>query len=192
MQYRAVGSSRWFHALQWRHNGRDGVSNHQPLDCLLNCLFRHRYKKTSKLRVTGLCAGNSPVTGEFPAQKASNAENVSIWWCHHVCLYCDFLQALNMRFSGYYVAFLSYGKLHCTFLIYLNPSLLNFIQVGKQITIVQFHLCPVSRKHFRKLSTTSCIDILQKKLFYDSQYGFRAKHSTELATVELVDIILHR
>ena len=23
--------------------------------------------------------GNSPVTGEFPAQMASNAENVSIW-----------------------------------------------------------------------------------------------------------------
>ena len=41
-------------------------------------------KKTSKLCVTGLCAGNSPVTGEFPAQKASNAENVSIWWRHHV------------------------------------------------------------------------------------------------------------
>ena len=32
--------------------------------------------KTSKLRVTGLCGGNSPVTGEFPAQMASNAENV--------------------------------------------------------------------------------------------------------------------
>ena len=28
-------------------------------------------------------AGNSPVTGEFPAQMASNAENVSIWWRHH-------------------------------------------------------------------------------------------------------------
>ena len=28
--------------------------------------------------------GNSPVTGEFPAQRASNAENVSIWWRHHV------------------------------------------------------------------------------------------------------------
>ena len=41
-------------------------------------------KKTSKLRVTGLCAGNSSVTGEFPAQRASNAENVSIWWRHHV------------------------------------------------------------------------------------------------------------
>ena len=69
--------------LQWRHNGRDGVSNHQPHDCLLNRLFKRRSKKTSKLRVTGLCAGNSPVTGEFPAQRASNVENVSIWWRHH-------------------------------------------------------------------------------------------------------------
>ena len=66
--------------LLWRHNGRDGVSNHQPQDYLLNRLFRRRSKKTSKL--TGLCVGNSPVTGEFPAQMASNAENVSIWWRH--------------------------------------------------------------------------------------------------------------
>ena len=29
---------------------------------------------------------NSPETGEFPAQMASNAENVSIWWRHHVVL----------------------------------------------------------------------------------------------------------
>ena len=65
------------------HNGRDGVSNHQRLYCLFNRLFRRRSKKTSKLRVTGLCAGNSLVTGEFPTQSASNAENVSIWWCHH-------------------------------------------------------------------------------------------------------------
>ena len=70
--------------LQWRHNGRHGVSNHQPHDCLLNRLFRHRSKKTSKLRVTGLCEGNSPVTCEFPSQRAINAENVSIWWRHHV------------------------------------------------------------------------------------------------------------
>ena len=69
--------------LQWRHNERDGVSNHQPHYCILNRLFRRKSKKTSKLRVTGLCAGNSPVTGEFPAQRASNAENVSIWWRYH-------------------------------------------------------------------------------------------------------------
>ena len=71
-------------SLKWRHNGRDGVSNHQPHGCLLSGIFRRRLKKTSKLRVTGLCAGNSTVTGEFPAQMASNAENVSIWWRHHV------------------------------------------------------------------------------------------------------------
>ena len=66
-------------SLQWRHNGRDSVSNHQPHGCLLNRLFRRRSKKTSKLRVTGLCG-----TGEFSVQMASNAENVSIWWLHHV------------------------------------------------------------------------------------------------------------
>ena len=71
-------------SLQWRHNGCDGVSNHQPDDCSLNRLFRRRSKKTSKLRVTCLCAGISPATGEFPAQMASNAKNVSIWWRHHV------------------------------------------------------------------------------------------------------------
>ena len=66
-----------------RHNERDGVSNFQPQDCLLHCLFRHRPKKSSKFRVTGLCEGNSPVTGAFPAQRTSNVENVSIWWRHH-------------------------------------------------------------------------------------------------------------
>ena len=44
---------------------------------------RRRSKKTSKLRVTGLCGGNSPVTSEFPTQRTSNAGNVSIWWRHH-------------------------------------------------------------------------------------------------------------
>ena len=71
--------------ITWRNNELDDVSNHQPHDCLFNLLFRRRSKKTSKLRVTGLCAGNSPVTGEFPLQRASNAENVAIWWRHHVC-----------------------------------------------------------------------------------------------------------
>ena len=47
--------------LLWHHNGRGGISYHQPHDCLLNCLFRRRSKK----------------------EMASNAENVSIWWRHH-------------------------------------------------------------------------------------------------------------
>ena len=36
-------------------------------------------KETSKVLVTGLCEGNSPV----PAQRANKAENVSISWHHH-------------------------------------------------------------------------------------------------------------
>ena len=79
--------------LLWRHNGRDGVSNHQPADFFLNHLFRRRWKNTSKLRVTGPCAGNSPVTGEFPAQMASHAEMFSFYdvimplWLIIHCIY---------------------------------------------------------------------------------------------------------
>ena len=93
----------FLNSLRWRHNGCDSVSNHQPHHCLLNRLFRRRTKKTSKLRVTGLCAGNSPVTGEFPTQMASNAENVSIWWRHHIhvlLLHHDFVIGLATCWYG--------------------------------------------------------------------------------------------
>ena len=52
-----------FRTLQWRQYEGDGVPNHRRLDCLLNRLFR----KASKLRATGLCEENPPVTGEFPS-----------------------------------------------------------------------------------------------------------------------------
>ena len=63
------GKCLHFFALQWRRNERDGVSNHRRFDGLLNCLFRRGSKKTSKLRVSGLCEGihrwpvNSPHKG---------------------------------------------------------------------------------------------------------------------------------
>ena len=44
--------------------------NCKAYDCLLNRLFRRGSTKTPKLRVIGLCE--------------ENAENVSIWWRHHV------------------------------------------------------------------------------------------------------------
>ena len=50
--------------LQWRHNEHDGISNHQPHDCLLKRLFRVQIKETSKLHVTGHCEGNSPVNSQ--------------------------------------------------------------------------------------------------------------------------------
>ena len=102
--------------LKCAHNGRVGVSNHQCIDCILNRLFRRRSKKASKFRDNGLCEGNSPVTGEFPLQRASNAEmypfddvimswhplelspltgkpaiyaQSSSWYCHLMILFLD-------------------------------------------------------------------------------------------------------
>ena len=82
-------------SLQWRQNDLDGVSNHRPVVCLLNYLFRRRSKEISKLLVTGLCEENSPETGEFPALRASNAENASIWSRHHVLLLYRYMAVVN-------------------------------------------------------------------------------------------------
>ena len=60
------------------------ASQINSLTIVYSTLYSWADEKKSKLRVTGICEGNSPVTGEFPAQRASNAKNVSIWWCHHV------------------------------------------------------------------------------------------------------------
>ena len=75
--------------LEWRHNARDSVSNHQPHDCLLNRCFR-QIKENIKAPRHWPLRGNSSETGEFPAQMASNAENASIWWRHHSLLWNRF------------------------------------------------------------------------------------------------------
>ena len=67
-------------SLQWRHNERDCISNQRRLDCSLNCFFRGRSKKASKLCFTGLCHRspvNSPNKGPVTRK---------IWWRHHVML----------------------------------------------------------------------------------------------------------
>ena len=73
------------YALQWRHNERDGVSNHRRLHCLFNCWFRRKSKTNQSF--ASLTFGQEftgSVTGKFSAQTASNAENASVWWRHHV------------------------------------------------------------------------------------------------------------
>ena len=94
---------------QWHHNECYGVSNHWCLDCLLNCLFRGRSKKTSKLHVTGLCHGNPLMIGGFPSQMVSNVENVSIWWHHHglqqkSCHWINcFMKIMYYKFMFHYI-----------------------------------------------------------------------------------------
>ena len=46
-----------------------------------SCEDQRKYQSSGSL---AFVMGISPVTGEFPAQRASNTEDVSIWWRHHV------------------------------------------------------------------------------------------------------------
>ena len=105
-----ISVERWkISTLQWRHDERDGVSNHQPHYCSLK---RFRSKKTSKLRGTGLCEGNSPMTGEVPVQMASNAKNVSIWWRHNEPISSPFMCKVKWRkICLYFLSFLHIGSL---------------------------------------------------------------------------------
>ena len=78
----ALTGTRYSWTLQWRHNGRDGVSNHQPRFGY-STFIQAQIKENIKAPCHWSLCGNSPVTGEFPTQKVSNAEYASIWWRHH-------------------------------------------------------------------------------------------------------------
>ena len=88
---------------------------------------RRRSKRTSNLRVTGLCVGNSPVTGELPAQMASNAENYSIWWRHHEWRPGRDGHYHSLYFCGFALIFNIFYA-NCRNYLLLLFSLHNFIQ----------------------------------------------------------------
>ena len=68
--------------LQWRHNDH-GASQITSLALFTQPFIQTHIKENIKApRHWPLC-GEFTGTGEFPAQKASYAENVSIWWRHH-------------------------------------------------------------------------------------------------------------
>ena len=70
-------------ALQWRHYERDGASSHQPHHCLLRRLFGRKSKKTSKLRVTGLCAGIHRWLVKSPRRESVTRKMFPFaWWRH--------------------------------------------------------------------------------------------------------------
>ena len=58
------------------------ASQSTSLTIVYSTVYSKERKHQSSV-LLAICAGNSPMTGEFPAQMASNAENVSIWWRHH-------------------------------------------------------------------------------------------------------------
>ena len=73
--------------LQWCHNGHDGVSNQQPL-------FTQPF-----IQAHGIESSMAPVTGKFPLQMACTAEDVSIWWRHHVIHYSYWCGSSRVNFN---------------------------------------------------------------------------------------------
>ena len=99
-------------------------------------------RKHWKLHVTGLCEGNSRVTGEFPAQRASSMENVSIWWCHHE--FCFFSDTWFIS----YVDLLKIPGSNCFVYIYLCISLNVFIILSHDPSSLSLIYHPSLWQHF--------------------------------------------
>ena len=116
---------RHFNTFRWRHNDHDGVSNHQPHGCLLNRLFRRRLKKTSKLRVTGLCVGNSsrPVNSPHKGPVTRKMFPFDDVIMSVFTLYCD---PINLHILSY-----SY----CVLCKQCNPIYLKSIHITLYINI---------------------------------------------------------
>ena len=143
--------------LQWRHNGRNDVSNHQPHDCFLDRLFRRRSKKTSKLRVTDLCAGNSPGPVNSPhkwpvTRKMFPFDDVimrrSTQWPTEFCL-CGFIggiqsiSSIHLTMQGLYITWLS-----CHVIEFIIKPLCFHFQCSHTITCLESNV----RAHLRGLS----------------------------------------
>ena len=112
-----------FHfSLQWRHNERYGVSNHRCLEGLLDLLFRRRSKKTSKLRVTGRCEGNSPVNSPHKGHvtwKMFSFDDVIVYFYykshneHASYPKIHTTQKRNVHISVIYGVWWDMGQAHC-------------------------------------------------------------------------------
>ena len=117
----------WFSqiALQWRHNGHNGVSNHQPHDCLLNPLPRRRSKKTSKLRVTGFCAGNKwPVTRKmFPFD--------DVIMVYGILIMCSVFVSKGLIISSVFTCSYQHGK-NTVSLLLDTKDILTAMRPGKR------------------------------------------------------------
>ena len=122
--------------------------------------FKRRSKKTSKLRVTSLCAGNSPGTGEFPAEMASNAENVSIWWHHHV--HCTSELSLSQTRISLNPCILAYTISHCTQYLFATIYFIKLYKVYHDANIFLVMLlqlwndecfCSIPKSNLTKMPT---------------------------------------
>ena len=107
--------------------------------------------QTSKLRVTGLCVGNSPGTGEFPAQMASNAEDVSICWRHNEKFYHVWKWDRDFYLQDY--------TFHEMFIF--NYKIKYLISQNSCVQLLSFSMILILRWHFRRSMTHHLNDVLK-------------------------------
>ena len=118
-------------------------------------------KENIKGRVTGLCAGNSPGTGEFPVQMASYAENVSIWWRHHEYVGFPFSKP-----SCWPILFAKIsacrGSRDQDFNVELNGNFVKYFNAFNQMRTVNESVAEISNKLFTKypICLTSWVKLL--------------------------------
>ena len=97
----------------------------------------------SKLRVTCLCEGNSPVTGEIALLRASNAKTVSVWRRHYEIYAASWVFNSNIPITTQWLI--------CTTIVYLLPDVDFIILMG----LFCEKLCCCSHPSVT-LSTNSC------------------------------------
>ena len=112
-------------------------SRHRRLDYLLNRLFRGRSKKTSKLRVKGICEGTPPMTGGFPSQgpvtrKFFQFDDVIM---HYVCAH-NILWMYNSLWHADKICLTNISQI-----VLSEPMLVGGLAVRKGVTYATYSLC---------------------------------------------------
>ena len=98
---------------KWHSHHTWALTCLKSLDCLFNSLLMVPNKKTPRKKkkkktisnhaLLALCEGNRLLTGGFTSQRASDAENISLVWCHQewsqecFCLSKRFLSIDTLR-----------------------------------------------------------------------------------------------
>ena len=100
----------------------------------LNVYSSADQRKHQSVASLAFVRGNSPVTGEFRAQRASNAETVSIWWRHHVVLLSFAVLLVASGFIWDIFSMLTAAVLLFLFLLY-SPS------KDMHTILLYFHCC---------------------------------------------------
>ena len=134
--------------------------------CSTICWGAHQRKHQNYASLT-FCEGNPLVTGGIPLQKASNAENVSIWWCHH---------ALGPPYSRYDLSIDWCMEGVSSSVINDDPSeLIRFEKTSIWICIL-WHCLTLKCRKFLKLFPTEVWYILhnQRHVWCRSESGARA------------------